>query len=226
MTQSSLFGGRRDFDLVHYSADRPIGPYLARDYVANNVMHAADQTCARVLVNDMAADDTYIVDNVDQFATAYSDALYWHPVEARGPFNISVKLNADGRPQPYRLRCAINAASGTGAVAVNYAILVVPGFFLAGITESAWDLSGLAGGTNVCIFGATTSTSPAWLTPAANGYIDVTMDVVSLGERSVIDVPGSTSYVGLATAEIGIVVLAYGSAAPRVYGLHVAEFHA
>jgi len=223
MTQSSPFGGRRDFDLVHYTADRPIGPYLARDYVANNVMHAADQTCARVLVNDIAADDTYIVDNVDQYATAYTNALYWHVVEARGPFNISVKLNADGRPQPYRLRCAINAASGTGAVAVSYAILVVPGHSASYNVQASRDV--LTGGTNVCVFDATTSTTPAWLTPAANGYIDVNMDVVSLGERSVIDVPGSTSYVGLATAEIGIFVLAYGSAAPRVYGLHVAEFH-
>lgn len=228
MSQSSPFGGRRDFDLAVIGAeDQSVNSVICRDYVSNNVLHAADQTCARTLVNWMAADDAYIVDNVDQFTTGYYRADQWLCIGGYGPFDLSVRTNADGVPVPYRVRAAVYAASGAAA-ATYYALEVVPGQYLdANIAGGMLvSLAPATDGSNLIYLGTTSSTTAAWLSPSFNGWCDVTMDAVSIETRSVIDVPGGTSHVNLQTCTVGLRLLAYGDAVPRVYGLHVAEFYA
>jgi hypothetical protein len=230
MTQSSPFGGRRDFDLALFGEDDSINSVMCRDYVSNNVLHAADQTCARVLVNWMAADDAYIVDNVDQFTTGYYRSDQWLAIAGYGPFSISVRQDASGVPVPYRIRAAVYAASATAATTTYYALQVIPGEFLDANMAGGIDvtLAPVTDGSNLIYLGSTSSATPAWLAPSFSGWCDVTMPAVSIETRSVLDVPGGTAYVAVHPATIGLRLLAYsdGAVAPRVYGLHVAEFFA
>jgi hypothetical protein len=225
MSQSSPFGGRRDFDLALAGEDDSVNTVLCRDYISNNILHAADQTCAKVLVNWMAADDAYIVDNVDQFSTGYYRADQWLCIAAYGPFDLSTRL-VDGVVKPYRIRAAVFAASST-ANSTSYALEITRGRFLDSDIPGGV-LTTLMPGTetNIIFLGSTSSTTPGWLTPSGNGWCDPTLDAVTIEERSVIDLPGGSVRVSLETSTIGLRLLAYGDAEPRVYGLHVAEFFA
>ncbi len=225
MTQSSPFGGRRDFDLALFGEDDSINTVMVRDYVYNNALHAADQIGARVLVNSMAADDTYIVDNVDQFTTGYLTDDRWWAVGAFGPFNVSVRLDSAGEPAPYVIRASAYAASASALSTVNYALLLVPGTSLGASVVRSYAIADVVDGVNAIVLGSTSSTTPAWLTPTS-GWCRPNMSAVDgYVTNSVIDVPGSTSYTASQSMSVGAYLLAYGTAAPRVYGLHVAEFY-
>lgn len=226
MTQSSPFGGRRDFDLALFGEDDSINTVLCRDYVSNNVQHAADQACARVLVNTMAADDTYIVDNVDQFTTGYYRDDQWLCIGAYGPFDVSCRMYTDGIVVPYRLRAAVNASSGTSLSEVHFAVEVVRGEFFDETIPGGYLLATAPStdGTNFIRLGSTTSATPAWLTPVGNGWCNVTMDNVSHVSQSTLDVPGGTVRVSTNMRTIGLRLLAYGDAVPKVWGFHVAEY--
>lgn len=229
MSQSSPFGGRRDFDLalaLGTSGSAPVSPVLCRDYISNNILHAADQACARVLVNWMAADDAYIVDNVDQFTTGYYRDDQWLCIAGYGPFDLSVRQNTDGVPVPYRIRACVYAKSSTAAT-THYALQVVRGEFLDANLAGGMlvSLAPATDGTNLIYLGSTSSTTAGWLSPVGSGWCDVTMGAVSIETRSVIDVPGGSSHVALQTCTVGLRLLAYGDTVPQVYGLHVAEFY-
>lgn len=220
MSQTSPFGGLRPFDIDQANANATLDPYVVRDFVLNNLLHSADQTAARVLVNDMAPDDTYIVDNVDQFSTSpINDADFWRPAAIYGPFVLSVRT-VDGIPQPYRLRCAVNGATGTGGTDAFFAIEVTEPSYRAGLWLTS---SAIAGPYNALTFASTSSTTPAWLTPS-HDLLEVTGDVVYRASRvyGSDDVSGGTP-VSVQTISVMVRVLVRGTAAPRLYGCHVAE---
>lgn len=221
MSQTSPFGGRRDFDLGNAAESATVDPYIARDYVANNLLHAADQACARVLISDMASDDALIVDNFDQFTTADVSSVAWLPVETFGPFPISTRF-VDGVPVAYRLRCAIYASSSSMGQEVTCAIQAVPD----GTMAAAWirDTASVVGPENVVTFAPTLTTTPAWLAPDDDGVM--TLNASALGTSTVVvdDVPSGVPTT-LEYAAVWLRVIAYSpySAGLRIYGIHVAE---
>lgn len=213
MSSSSPFGGIRSFDLDNAAANATIDPWICRDYIVNNLLHCADQTAARVLVNDMVADDAYIVDNVQQYTTAAYTNVEWRPLARYGPFAISTRV-VDGVIRPYRFRVAIAGASGSGGSAANFAIDVRP---IPSWTTTGSYLTGVDG----MGFAATTSTTPAWLTPNAD-LMQLSAAVVERRAYSVLHIVGG-SPVTLETAEVVFTVMGYGAGEPRLYGCHIAE---
>lgn len=218
MSQTSPFGGRRDFDVLNVAEGATVDPYISRDYVANNLLHAADQVCARVLISDMASDDALIVDNVPQYSTADVSSVAWLPVEAFGPFPISTRF-VDGIPVAYRLRCALYAASASGGSSVTFAVQALPDPSL--VPTWILDTDSVVGPYNVVTFAATTSATPAWLAPD-DDVMEVT--AASLGSFTAVvdDVPSGTPTT-MECPAVWLRVIAYGDAAPRLYGIHVAE---
>lgn len=223
MTQSSEWGGRRDFDINQADADATVDPYIMRDFVANNLMHAADQVCARVLVNDIAADDSYIVDNVDQFTTCDPSSAYWRPCGVFGPFAISTRVDGD-QIKAYRMRCGVYGASSSGGTSVTFAIQFLP-YTSEVSARSSVDAGGIAHGTNAVLFDATTSTTPAWLTASSSADVvcEINRDAWSTMVHSTVGIPGSTEPVSVETHMVLVRVLATGTVAARLYGVHVAE---
>lgn len=224
MSSSAPFPGNRPFDSAYIAPTGPIDPVLLRDYVSNNLLHCADQTCARVLVSDMSAVSSLTGNAIPQYTTGRFSSSEWRPIAVYGPFPISCREVA-GTIAPYRIRCAIYAAAATSTCA--FAVHAVTGFatgYLAYASSSA-----LVSGSDAVVFAAAASATPAWLTPdpsvgegvmqiAESSLLDMTWEVV--------DVPGgSTTPVGLTVPSVVFRVMAKGAGEPRLHGVHIAEVY-
>lgn len=221
MTQSSPHGGMKTFALEQVDPNADLGPVLCRDFIANNILHAADQSCARVLVNEVAADDSFIVDNVDQYSTGIADDVSWRPVTAYGPFPVSTRA-VDGSYAGYRIRAALFAAASAGAPkSVEYAVQMLrydPSIERVRVRE-------VISGINAVVFSATSSTTPGWLTPTTEDVCTVSAEAV--GGRILPQplVPGVSTPVSVIVGQMLVRVLARGTAEARLYGVHIAEVY-
>lgn len=224
MSVTSSRGGRTAFSAALLSTPNAIDPYVTRDYIANNILHAADQTAARVLINYVSPDDAYISGNDPQSTSGVILGSKWYPIAAFGPFPLSMR-DRSGTLSPYALRVALAGASSDGGECF-FAVKV------GTASDTYWHALGELVAPRDCMtFASTTSTTPAWLTP------DETVIEVSNGLLSHI---AGTSGSAFATLDepsggptlvpvhaIGIRVFAYSpaEATPLLYGLHVAEYH-
>jgi hypothetical protein len=89
---TSPFFGIRAFDAAHITPTGMVDPVLLTDYVSNNLLHCADQTCARVLVNDMSPVSSLTGNSVPQYTSGGYDSTQWRPIAAYGPFPLSDPL--------------------------------------------------------------------------------------------------------------------------------------
>jgi hypothetical protein len=218
---TSPFFGIRAFDAAHITPTGMVDPVLLTDYVSNNLLHCADQTCARVLVNDMSPVSSLTGNSVPQYTSGGYDSTQWRPIAAYGPFPLSCAISA-GTVTTYRIRCAIYAAAATSTC--SFAVHAMTGYGYGYIDFMS--SSSLTTGVDCVVFSAAVSVTPAWLSadPTSSNSI-MTISPASIYERvwEVADVPGSSTPVGLVVPTIVFRVMAKGAGEPRLHGVHIAE---
>lgn len=190
----------------------PLSSFDVRDVVFNNLLHHADQSCARVLVNFTPA----LVTGKNVYIEGVDADGRWSVVESFGPFPLSV-MQRDGALRAYPLRVAIHACGGDGTAHT----------FAVQTSVEPWtrpvDVSLVTDGGDTCTFAATTSTASVQLTPDVDDLIT---------PQSVLFAPSAvetlTEEGGDATTVLcymaHVRVMAIGTS-PRLYGLHVAEVY-
>lgn len=194
------------------TAEQPLDAFHTRDVVINNLLHHADQCCARVLVNFMAAP-------VSGGKTAYIAGTdgdgRWTVVESFGPFPLSV-MQRDGVLRAYPLRVGLDA--GSDGTSTTYAIQV---------STVPWsrpiDAALIVDGGDVCTFAATTAASGD-LTPDVDNLIQPTSVLAAPTLVATLTEEGGDA-VNVLCYMAYIRVLAIG-VSPRLYGAHVAEVYA
>lgn len=188
--------------------DLPLDAFTVRDVVVNNLLHHADQACARVLVNYQAA----LVTGKDVFISGLDAGGRWSVVETFGPYPLSV-MQRDGMLRAYPLRVALFA--GGDGTSHTFAVVV---------RSRPWtrpvDAALLTDGGDVCTFAASTATS-GLRTPDVD---DLISPQSPLSESTTIDTltEEGGDAIGVLCYMAYVQVMAIG-AAPRLYGLHVAE---
>lgn len=210
MTYSSPRHRIIDSPATLLTTEQPLDAFNARDVVFNNLLHHADQCCARVLVNFMSAQ----ISGKDVYISGIDGDGRWTVVESFGPFPLSVEQQA-GALHAYPLRVALNA--GSDGTSTRYAIQV---------STSPWsrpmDAALVVDGGDVCTFVATTSAS-GWLTPDVDNIINPTSVLFAPRGASTLTEEGGDA-VSVLCYMAYIRVLAIG-VSPRLYGAHVAEVY-
>lgn len=199
------------------ATDTPLDPAFARDAVANNLIHLADQACAKVLVNDMAVDDTLITGggNAPEVLTITNATDEWRTVAVYGPFDISTYL-LDGQRYGYRLRAMILATDLNVSWAAQLCLPDTTAAILGGTGS-------IVGPNDACNFDPQSSATPVWLD--ALTLIEPSQPLLdaSVSTVATIDSPS-----GLATAvytsALCLRVLCKGSGTAELYGCHLAEY--
>lgn len=214
MTASSPRGGRRRFSIASFDGLSSLPGMLLRDTLANNIMHAADEANAKVLVNWNAPDTSLITGTPQTYmAGDLEAAATWYRMAAYGPFGLSVKAGAT----PYTLVVEVEAKASIAA-ATQIAIEVGP---LADLPHNIIDGTG----RNSQQWN-TSSTARAWLTSVSTSNL-IVVDSSALsavtarptdeaGEpREIVSVEVYVNVFGWSTA---------GTAEPWIYGVHVREY--
>ncbi len=219
MSLSSPHGGTRLLASTLAATDETVDPAVVRHFVANNILHAADQTAARVLVNYVVADNSLIVGNAVQYTPGLPLGGRWYPIAAFGPFATSVETRAGAR-RPYRIRVALAGASSDGGECF-FAVV-------AGQPENTYYIptSELTPPYD-CVTFSTTSTTPAWLTPS-DDLLEIapgTVDACAVSIPTVTHPGGDPTTVTI--SGVGFRVMAYSDAeaTPLLYGVHIAEYY-
>lgn len=190
------------------SKEGPLDAFTTRDVVANNLLHHADQACARVLVNMQSS----IL--ASSWIAVADTGGKWGIVHKFGPFALSTEQRG-GLVRPYSLRVAIDAGSGDGT-GHKFAVVI------SARDEEDFGLAAadIVDGGVVRTFGTVTAAS-AWLTPDSTSVIVPT--VYELRERGTQDEQGGTA-ITVQTAEAFVIVRCIGTS-PRLYGLVVSEVY-
>jgi hypothetical protein len=223
MSSSSPHGGTRTLADSLAATDETVDPAVVRHFVANNLLHAADQTAARVLVNYATVNSALIIGNADQFTPGVADDGRWYPIAAFGPFAMSVETRSGGR-RPYRVRVALAGASSDGGE-VFFAVV-------AGQPENTYYIPT----TELtppydCVTFSTTSTTPVWLAPS-DSLLEIapgTVDACTRALPTVTFTGGDPTTVAI--SGVGFRVMAYSTvidgvgATPQLYGVHIAEYY-
>lgn len=225
MSRSFVRAGRRDWPASHIDTDSEIGPCTVRDDIANNLLHAADQASARVLVNWVAVAASLTPGNApDSIATSASDD--WYLWATFGPFHVSTMERA-GERVAYPLRVAL-AAAASDVFTVKFAVVVRPvGEAVVGGDGVALEDAYFVAGSD-CERFSTASTTNAWLTPEGTGKITIARPTIdaATGTRVTLDEPaGNAVNVTTTEVEIHVYALCNDDATGIVYGLHVAEVY-
>lgn len=223
MTARSPRGARRIFPSTQLDVDEPVDNYFVRDAIGNNVVHAAD-CAARQWVNWVSPTSSVwgggTVARYIQPATMVSG---YNLVHQAGPFALTLF----GDRTPYVLRVKLLGARSGGAGSVTFAVSVgveapplLPDLALASPAQSV-------------VFGAVSSTTPAWATPStpSNGVIALDRSVVDatmiVGRETRFDDTGSERTLVL-SAEATVYVWASTTdpvnSLARLHGLHVGEY--
>lgn len=206
--QSSIRGGRVQWDVSYAEQWEGIDPYIRDAVVANNVLHCSDMA-SRVLVNDVRVVGAG-TNNIT--TTVYSNA-YWAPVAVYGPLVICTREVPGGGARAYSLRCAL-AASGAG---VEFAIEVCDTYSRA-LSERTLALTP----PNGTIHFGTATVSASWLTPSHPLLNVQTWSYLSL---ALPPVPGDPP-VNVTAPCVWLRVIAKGVDQPYVHAVHVAEVYA
>lgn len=194
------------------AAEQPLDAFHVRDVVFNNLLHHADQCCARVLVNFMAAP---VSGGKDPWIEGTDGDGRWTVVESFGPFPLSV-MQVDGVLRAYPLRVELDA--GSDGTSTRYAVQV---------SAEPWsrpvEAALVTDGGDVCTFAATTSAS-GWLTHDVDNLVNPT-SVLAAPTLVATLTEESGDAVNVVCYMAYIRVLAIG-VSPRLYGAHVAEVYA
>lgn len=226
MSVTSSRGGRTAFSAALLSTPNAIDPYITRDYIANNILHAADQTAARVLINYVSPDDTYISGNDPQSTSGVAAGEKWYPIATFGPFPLSVR-DRSGTLSPYALRVALAGAAGGEVAECFFAVKI------GTATDTYWHALGdLVAPRDCMTFASTTSTAPAWLTPdepvieVSNGLLSYIAGTSGSAFATLDEPSGGPTLVPVHAIGIRVFARSVSAAAtPLLYGLHVAEYH-
>ena len=210
------------FPLTAIDEGSPVATWIARDGIIETVNHLADEQ-AQPRVNWVAADSTLLAGSQDQYLTpatlSATNAL--SRICEFGPFPLSIKANG---ATPYKLRIQIAASSSAGH-AITFAATVGPNF----TQSTANAATGLD--TYLKYWDATSSTSPAWLTPTNGSHLMTGLTAAVSGSPRYYStqndslapythratVQQSEVFVGIwcKTATVGSI--------GRLYGVHIAE---
>lgn len=224
MTASSPKAGRVLYPASYQQSDDPLDSVLYRNVVANNALHAADQT-SRVFVNWRAVKSSLVTGNPkthlepDQLGAANT----WYPIGIFGPWPMSLWDDL----VPYKVRVELVGASTGGATATfGMAIAPVEGpFNPTRMLDSGTD------NVDRLIFATTTSATPAILA-ASTGSDLITPSPLAIRTsempRQTLDDTGG-ALIEVITHDIAFHVYAKSSGTgagslPKLYGLHIAEF--
>lgn len=214
---TSPIGKLRFFSAAAIGTDTPLDPAFARDAVANNLIHLADQACAKVLVNDMAADDTLITGggNAPEVLTITNDTDEWRTVAVYGPFDISTYL-IDGLRYGYRVRGMILATDLNVSWAAHLCLPDTTSAILGGV-------GAIVGPVDACNFDPQSSATPVWLD--ALTLIEPSQPLLdaSLATVATLDGPSGVA-TAVYTSSLCIRVVCKGSGTAELYGAHFAEY--
>lgn len=218
MTQSSEYGRRRLFASTAIATDSALDPLYARAAVLNNLQLLADQACAKVMVNDLAADEALITGggNAPEVPSVTLGTDEWRTVQVYGPFDISTAM-LDGQRYGYRLRVKIYAES----LDVTWAAQLV----LADDTSAVSGGIGVLSPVSDClIYTSTGSTSPEWLALATGDVLEPTPGLLDRGvtRLATLDGPSGVASAVPVTA-LCLRIMAKGSGTPQLWGVHAAE---
>ena len=191
-------------------AGKPLDSFSARDVVFNNLLHHADQSCARALVNFTAANVTA----KNLYISGLDASGSWGLVEQFGPFPLSA-MQRDGVIRAYPLRVALNA--GTDGTSHSYAVQISAEPFSRPVASGL-----VADGGDTCTFNATTGAS-GWLTATVDDIILPQAPLTSPRSVPTLTEPGGDA-VNVLCYMAFVRVLCIGSS-PRLYGMHVAEVY-
>lgn len=221
MSTSPLVGRRR-FPPTKLDAQRPVSAHLARNVIANNVLHYADTKCDH-WVNWVAPKPARVGGtNTQLYRTPAPVSASWARTAIWGPFRVTRR--SDGTPYPVRMEL-FGSSSGAGTN-VEFALAVmsdVPSGSLGAVEDPSF-----LGGRGVA-FVATSSATPAWLAAAAGDKIFVpSYEVASARRRrsTLTDTGGTPTEV--ACHEVYVVAYTKSAnpavATPRIHGAHVSQY--
>lgn len=216
MTASSPRGGRRRYSIAGFDGLSTIPAMLYRDTVANNILHAADEASAKVLVN-WNAPDTSLITGTPQVYMAgdLETASRWYRMAAYGPFGLSVRTGS----RPYTLVVEVEAKASIAAatqIAIEIGPLMdQPGNIIAGTGRNSQQWN-------------TSSTSRAWLTSvsASNLIVVDSTTLETITSRPTVDAVTGLDLEVL-SCEVYVNVFGWstaGTAEPQIYGVHVREY--
>lgn len=221
MSQTSPRLGRRLFPAAYASGD-PVDPLFARDAIANNLLHLADQAHSKVWINDMAPVEAYQDGNDGTIPSVTASGDEWRTAMVFGPFDLSV-FAYQGQRIAYSVRPMIYATSENLSWAVR---LCLPDE----TTSIAGDIPGTAP-QDWLQYTSTGSTSPQWLASAsAFDLIEPSRGLIDRGIASLPTTDIASAGVGagtLTTVEVVAVcvrVLCKGSGTDSLAGAFIAEY--
>lgn len=221
MTYSSPLKGRVQIPTTRFAASYPVDPLGAAYELGNNLLHQADQSCARVLASWMAPDAALVGKAAYVAGTAYDGAYV--TMAQTGAVPLSTYIGADGVRRAYRLRCSLAGSAATGTGSTAFGILLAPP------DARYWiDPASLTSGLDWCPFSATSSTTPAYLTPTpADGVIEVSASLLSqcLTSWSTMTYETSGERSASQIYAVGIRIVALGDVGPLLYGYQIEEVY-
>jgi len=150
MTARSPRGGRRDFPATFFDGASDLDAYIARDVLANDLLHCADEGGAPCFANWVAPKAALIPGTPAQYLTSSSgadDPAEWYPITLEQVHSLPVFADS---LTPYKIRVAVLGMSGLGNPC-DFAVC------FAGYRP---------GEDNSMVFNSTTSAVPVWLTPS------------------------------------------------------------
>lgn len=213
MTARSPRGGRRIFDSTRFDNQSPVGTMVVRDALLNNILHAADEANAKVLVNWTAPKSSLIAGTPQTYVTGDLEAAdTWYPIESYGPFGLSVF--ADGTPYP--LVVEVLARSSTAGADVSVAVQVsrTPHELSTFREYQRWN---------------TSSATPAWLTSvsASNLIVPARSALLPPVPRPTIDAASSSLTREVLQCDVYVNVFGWsdlGVDEVQLHGMHVREY--
>ena len=220
MTATSPRAKRRLFPAAGIAGQEPLDPMYALDAIANNLLHMADEAHAKVLVCDIAADDSLITGggNAPEFlevTTGGNDE--WITVAVYGPFDLSTYL-VGGARTPYKIRPMIYAPSAS----VTFAIQLCLPDETGSLTAAAVDLGT---GVDAVEFTSTGSESPQWLALSAGDTITPSQSLVdaAMTRFATLDGPAGSA-TSVVVSGVCARVLAKGTTTASLHGVVLAEY--
>lgn len=227
MTARSPRGGRRDFPASFFTGNTDLDAYIARDVLANNLLHCADEGGAPVFANTVVPKTSLIPSTPVQYRSALAgfSSVYpndWVAICTFGPFFVPTFSDLT----PYRMRVALFGATGAGS-ATDFFVR-----FMSDVGASAPGIEYGGGGSGDGLTFTTSSATPSWIT-ATEGTDVVTISAGVLDNaraRAPLPTLDDTGGVAAEASVCSIYAMVYGRSVGKgadkaqLFGLHVAAY--
>lgn len=211
---TSEHGYRVAFPASRLSGAEDLSPFALKT-IANNAHHYADEKCNH-LVNWVAPRQSVMTTGAGYIEQSPSETE-WRHLTKHGPFPITLHGSGGG----YRMRLRLAGAAQAGSIA-SFAAILVP----FGGNPIVWP-DNVSQGYGARYF--TSSTTPAWLTPAAGTELFIPHpSLVTPSLRAVstfTDTGGDPVTVDITQIELWIFAKSnVVDVAGRLYGVHFSEY--